>query len=93
MVQKRRSNAERTAQRLAQLIEGAIAVLCERGYARGYINVMAAIYLTTRLGMAAAVSPDAADLLGRAPSTMRQYVRDYAPAFAAETRHQASGMM
>ena len=65
----------------------------ERGYARGYINVMAAIYLTTRLGMAAAVSPDAADLLGRAPITMQQYVRDYAPAFAAETRHQASGMM
>lgn len=34
MVQKRRTNAERTAQSRAQLIEGAIASLCERGYAR-----------------------------------------------------------
>ena len=56
--------------------------LRRRGYARGHIGVMQAIYLTTRLGMAAAVHPDAAALLGRPPLTLRQYVRDYAPAFA-----------
>jgi uncharacterized protein YbjT (DUF2867 family) len=53
----------------------------ERGYAHSFINVMAGIYLTTRLGMAATVHPEAAVLLGRAPITMRQYVRDYAAAF------------
>ena len=53
----------------------------ERGYASGYINVMNGIYLTTRLGRAAAIHPAAAQLLGRPPITMRQYVRDYANAF------------
>ena len=53
----------------------------ERSYASGYINVMSGIYLTTRLGMAATVHPQAAELLGRPPITMRQYVRDYAGAF------------
>ena len=56
----------------------------ERGYARGYINVMNGIYLTTRLGMAASVHPQAAELLGRPPITMRQYVRDHAAAFAVD---------
>jgi hypothetical protein len=56
----------------------------ERGYASGYINVMNGIYLTTRLGMAATVHPQAAELLGRPPITMRQYVRDYAAAFAVD---------
>ena len=53
----------------------------ERGYASGYINVMSGVYLTTRLGMAATVHPQAAELLGRPPITMRQYVRDYAGSF------------
>ncbi len=53
-----------------------------RGYERTFINVMNGIYLTTRLGMARAVFPDAATLLGRPPITLRQYVRDYAAAFA-----------
>ena len=53
----------------------------ERGYASGYINVMNGIYLTTRLGRAAAIHPAAGQLLGRPPITMRQYVRDYANAF------------
>ena len=44
----------------------------ERGYAGGFINVMNGIYLTTRLGMAATVYPQAAELLGRPPITMRQ---------------------
>ena len=52
-----------------------------RGYPSGFINVTNVIYLTTRLGMAAAVHPDAARLLGRPPITLRQYVRDYATEF------------
>ena len=56
----------------------------QRGTAGGFINVMQGIYLTTRLGMAAAVYPDAAALLGRPPITMRQYVRDYAEEFQRE---------
>lgn len=52
-----------------------------RGHPRGYVNVMAGIYLTTRLGMAGAVTGDVARLLGRPPITLRQYVRDYAGAF------------
>ncbi len=52
-----------------------------RGYERGFINVMNGIYLTTRLGMAATVYPQAGELLGRPPITMRQYVRDYAALF------------
>lgn len=53
-----------------------------RGYPWAYVAVMEGIYLTTRLGMAAAVASDAADLLGRPPITLRQYVRDYAAVFA-----------
>ena len=53
----------------------------QRGYPGGYINVMLGIYLTTRLGMAAGISPDVELLLGRPPITLRQYVKDYAKAF------------
>lgn len=48
-----------------------------RGYPWAHIAVMEAIYLTTRLGMAAGIAPDVARLLGRPPIPMRQYVRDY----------------
>ncbi|MDW7651587.1 MAG: SDR family oxidoreductase [Bacillota bacterium] len=49
-----------------------------RGVDKKYVNVMVALYLTTRMGMAKAVSADTADLLGRAPGTVRNYVQDYA---------------
>lgn len=39
-----------------------------------YTAVMAAIYTTTRLGMAAAVTPDVRRLLGRPPATMRAFI-------------------
>ncbi len=52
-----------------------------RGYPGGMVNVMLGIYLTTRLGLAAGISPDVARLLGRPPITLRQYVRDYAATF------------
>jgi uncharacterized protein YbjT (DUF2867 family) len=52
-----------------------------RGGAWGYIGVMTAIYMTTRLGMAATVHPDLAALLGRPPITFRQFDEDTAPAW------------
>lgn len=53
-----------------------------RGHPWSYIWVMEGVYLTTRLGLAATLAPDAERLLERPPVTMRQYVRDYADAFA-----------
>jgi uncharacterized protein YbjT (DUF2867 family) len=52
-----------------------------RGHPWGYIGVMEGVYLTTRLGLAATIAPDAARLLGRPPILMRQFVRDYAESF------------
>lgn len=51
----------------------------QRGYDAGYINVMEGIYLTTRFGMAAHMTPDAEEMLGRPTIRMRQYIEDYAP--------------
>lgn len=48
-----------------------------RGYALSFILVMIGIYTTARLGLAATVTPDTEQLLGRAPLTMRQFVQDY----------------
>lgn len=56
-----------------------------RGEPLGYIAVISGIYLTTRLGMAAAVLPDLAQLLGRPPITMRQFVQDFAHVWAPPT--------
>jgi len=50
----------------------------ERGEAWPYIAVMAAIYTTTRFGMAAAVHPDLETLLGRPPIRFRQFAEDEA---------------
>lgn len=47
-----------------------------RGLDWGFILVMAGIYTTARLGLAGAITPDTATLLGRAPITMRQFVAD-----------------
>jgi uncharacterized protein YbjT (DUF2867 family) len=52
-----------------------------RGGDWSYIAVMSAIYMTTRLGMAAAIQPELASLLGRAPNTMRQFAENEAPAW------------
>lgn len=53
-----------------------------RGYPWAYIGVMEGIYMTTRLGLAATVTPDTTELLGRAPITMSQYISDYAPVWS-----------
>lgn len=52
-----------------------------RGEAWAYIAVMAGIYTTTRLGMAAQIYPDLATLLRRAPITFRQFSEDEAAAW------------
>ena len=54
-----------------------------RGHPWEYVAVMLGVYVSTRLGQAATVYADAADLLGRPPRTMRQYVADHAALFAA----------
>ena len=48
-----------------------------RGHLWSFIFVMIRIYTTARLGLAAAVTPDTENLLGRPPITVRQYVEDY----------------
>ncbi|NJM06892.1 SDR family oxidoreductase [Candidatus Gracilibacteria bacterium] len=47
------------------------------GHAFDFIMVMIGIYTTARLGLAAFVSDDCERLLGRAPITVEQYVKDY----------------
>jgi uncharacterized protein YbjT (DUF2867 family) len=49
-----------------------------RGAEWPYIAVTSAIYMTTRLGMAAPIHPQLADLLGRPPITFRQFAEDEA---------------
>jgi uncharacterized protein YbjT (DUF2867 family) len=46
-----------------------------RGEPWAYIAVTSAIYMTTRLGMAAPIHPELADLLGRPPITFREFAR------------------
>jgi uncharacterized protein YbjT (DUF2867 family) len=48
-----------------------------RGHPWSFVLVMIGIYTTARLGLAAAVTPDAEQLLGRPPITVRQYAEDY----------------
>ena len=51
---------------------------------------MARIYLVARLGLAGALAPDLARLLGRPPGTVEAFARDYAAVWArgsgAQTR-------
>jgi uncharacterized protein YbjT (DUF2867 family) len=48
-----------------------------RGLDWPFILVMAGIYTTARLGLADQVTPETAQLLGRAPITLVQFVADY----------------
>lgn len=48
-----------------------------QGHPAAYVGVMAAIYTTTRLGMAATVTPDAERLLGRPPRSLRSFAEDH----------------
>jgi uncharacterized protein YbjT (DUF2867 family) len=49
-----------------------------RGLPKGFVNVMAILYLTTRFGMAKKVTQNFEFLLGRKPTSLEQYIRDHA---------------
>jgi len=49
-----------------------------RGYPLSYVGVIAAIYTTTRLGMAQTVTPHTRELLGREPISLEQFICDHA---------------
>ncbi|MDZ7630259.1 MAG: NmrA family NAD(P)-binding protein [Gemmatimonadaceae bacterium] len=57
-----------------------------RGHPRGFIMVMMALYSTARMGLAAQLSNDLEELLGRPPISLRQFAQDMVEAF----RPQAS---
>jgi uncharacterized protein YbjT (DUF2867 family) len=48
-----------------------------RGMKREYINLMILIYNTNRFGLAAQVTDDVARILGRAPRSLEDFVRDF----------------
>ena len=52
-----------------------------RGLERSYILVMVALYTVCRFGLAAHVTSDTAELLGREPIGMAQFVEDYRESF------------
>lgn len=49
-----------------------------QGADQSFVNVMCALYLMTRLGMAKKVTRDLEDLLGRRPATFETFARDHA---------------
>jgi hypothetical protein len=50
------------------------------------VLVMAGIYLTARLGLAARTTLDVERLLGRPPTTVRQFAEDYRSVWAPSTK-------
>lgn len=52
-------------------------VMLARGIPKNFVNVMVALYVTTRMGMAKTVTPDLASLLGRRPRSIVEYVEDH----------------
>jgi uncharacterized protein YbjT (DUF2867 family) len=59
-----------------------------RGHPLRYVSVVAVIYLTTRLGMAATIMPDMRELLERDPISLSQFIRDYAGVWVEEQREK-----
>ncbi|WP_138494445.1 SDR family oxidoreductase [Paenibacillus pinistramenti] len=51
--------------------------MLSRGLPKGYVNVMAVLYLTTRFGMASRVTTELEGLLGRPPVQLAQFAADY----------------
>ena len=52
-------------------------VMIDRGIKKEFVNVMVALYMTTRMGMAKQVTNEFERLLGRKPTNVRKYVEDY----------------
>ena len=63
-----------------------------RGHPLGFLLVMCVIYTTTRLGLAARVTPDARAILGREPRDITTFVDDYADEFRPDGNPPASGV-
>lgn len=53
-----------------------------QGVALGHVLVMTALYTTVRLGLAATVTHDIQPLLGRVPTSLETFVRDYRACWA-----------
>ena len=62
----------------------------QQGFAPSFVLVMSAIYTTARLGLAAKITPDVAQLLGRPPTTMRQFISDSRALLTAEAATQVA---
>jgi uncharacterized protein YbjT (DUF2867 family) len=54
------------------------ARLREQGAAEDFIRVLRGIYFTARIGLAARLTPDVEQLLGRLPIPLERFVRDHA---------------
>jgi uncharacterized protein YbjT (DUF2867 family) len=52
--------------------------MLRRGLPREFVNSMVALYFTTKLGLAKRVTTELETMLGRTPTSLEQYVRDYA---------------
>ena len=50
----------------------------QQGHSVSYISVVTTIYLTTRIGLAQTIAPEMAQLLGRPPIRMQQFIADHA---------------
>lgn len=53
----------------------------QRGVPPAFIAMMVAIYMPTRFGLAAAITPDTARVLGRPPTSMRAFIADHRQAW------------
>ena len=71
-------------------LPGFVRRLRARGLPWGQIAVMAAIYTTCCLVLAGAITPDAARLLGRSPTTLWQFARDHRRLWMPDGRPAAS---
>lgn len=51
--------------------------MIKNGVPKGFVNIMAILYLTTRFGMAKQVTHDLKELLEREPHSLKDYVKDH----------------
>ena len=52
-------------------------IMLQRGMDKDFVNVMVALYFTTRIGMAKRVTLDLEKLLKRKPTTVKQFIKDH----------------
>jgi len=61
--------------------------LREQGYADEFVQVQGMLYFPVRMGWGAKITPEAAQILGRPPRDMTQYVTDYAACWQPTQPH------